>query len=281
MILTNPCGSVLRGCKARTALDGGTVPNRVGFLMVFVMQGWIKLHRKMTEWEWFQKSEMVHLFIHLILMANHEPKPWQGIDVKRGQVVTGLKALKKATGISTQTLRTCLSKLEKSGNLTSKSTNKYRVITICNYNTYQIKETDTNKQTNNQLTNNQQSTNNQLTPNKNDKNESNENNDNKKDFVTNVSDFSQEDSVSFASDEVKFYDTVSRIFHVISRSDRTSLKNVSKYLRGQAENGYTEIFNEAYEFAKTSKKDGDKPIALFMSIMKKEFGYRKIEKDVL
>jgi hypothetical protein len=142
------------------------------------MQGWIKLHRKMTEWEWFQKSEMVHLFVHLLLMANHKPKPWQGIDIKRGQVVTGLKSLKKATGISTQTLRTCLSKLEKSGNLTSKSTNKYRIITLCNYETYQIAEAVDNKQTNKQLTINQQSTNKQLTPNNNVKNSNNVNNDN-------------------------------------------------------------------------------------------------------
>ena len=134
-------------------------------------QGWIKLHRKLAKWEWYQDSRMVHLFIHLLLIANREPKQWQGVDIKRGQVITGLKALNADTGISTQTLRTCLLRLEKAGNLTSKSTNRFRLITLCNYETYQIGEIDTNKLTNKQLTINQQATNNQLTPNKKDKKE--------------------------------------------------------------------------------------------------------------
>ena len=140
------------------------------------MQGWIKLHRKLIDWEWFQDSKMVLLFIYLLLSANHEDGRWRGIDIKRGQLITGLDSLKSKTGISTQTLRTCLSRLEKSGELTSKSTNKYRVLTLCNYEAYQIKESEANKQTNKQLTSNQQSTNKQLTANKNDNNNKNEKN---------------------------------------------------------------------------------------------------------
>lgn len=137
-------------------------------------QGWIKLHRKLVKWEWYQDSKMVHLFIHLILMANHEPGRWQGHDVDRGQIITGLKALKRDTGISIQSLRTCLAKLEKTQELTSKSTNRFRLITLCNYKDYQIKDFETNKPANKQLTNNQQTTNKQLTPNKNVKKNKNE-----------------------------------------------------------------------------------------------------------
>ena len=138
------------------------------------MQGWVTLHRKLIKWEWYQDSKMVHLFIHLLLIANHEPKNWRGVNINRGQVVTGLKSLNADTGISTQTLRTCLSRLEKAGNLTSKSTNRFRIITLCNYDTYQTKKETTNKPTNKQLTNNQQATNKQLTPNNNDNNDNNE-----------------------------------------------------------------------------------------------------------
>jgi DNA-binding GntR family transcriptional regulator len=151
-------------------------------------------------------------------MANHKPKSWQGIDIKRGQVVTGLKSLNKATGISTQTLRTCLSKLEKSGNLTSKSTNKYRVITICNYETYQIEETSTNKPANKQLTINQQSTNNQLTPNKKVKNKENEKND--KD-LNNSLDFTADGSFNFKK---LFTDE----FKPINKFERNTLNKLAK-----------------------------------------------------
>ena len=149
------------------------------------MHGWIKLHRKLIKWEWYHDPNMVHLFIYLLLMANHEPQNWLGVPVKRGQVVTGLKSLNEATGLSTQTLRTCLSRLEKAGNLTSKSTNRFRIITLCNYNTYQISDGDTNKPTNKQLTSQQQASNKPVTANKNVKKDKNDNNEKKKyrDFV--------------------------------------------------------------------------------------------------
>jgi len=138
------------------------------------MQGWIKLHRKIIKWEWYQDSHMVHLLMHLLLIANHEPGRWRGVNIDRGQVVTGLGSLSKATGITIQTLRTCLARMKKSGELTSKSTNRFRLITLCNYESYQISENGTNRPSNKQLTSNQQATNKQLTANKNDKNKKNE-----------------------------------------------------------------------------------------------------------
>lgn len=141
------------------------------------MEGWIKLHRKFTEWEWFNISEMVHLFIFLLLNANHEDNFWQGNLVKRGQYLTGINSLSNKTKISIQTLRTCLKRLEKTREINIQSTNKFSIITICNYDSYQNDKNTTNKQANKQLTNNQQATNKQLTTNKNDNNEKNENND--------------------------------------------------------------------------------------------------------
>lgn len=128
------------------------------------MEGWIKLHRKFLEWEWYQDSKTVHLFIYFLLKANYENKKWEGIEIKRGQLVTGLNSIKKDIKISVQSIRTCINKLKSTGELTIKSTNKYSIVTICNYEQYQDIEYETNKQSNNQsnkrLTNNQQTTNN-------------------------------------------------------------------------------------------------------------------------
>ena len=131
------------------------------------MSGWIKIHRKFLDWEWFNKSEAVHLFIYLVLKANHKDGQWQGIDIKKGQFVTSFGKISTDTGISLQTIRTLIKKFEKSNEINIQTTNKYSVITICKYECYQ-KETET---TNTQLTNEQQTTNKQLTTNKNDKNE--------------------------------------------------------------------------------------------------------------
>jgi hypothetical protein len=124
------------------------------------MEGWIKLYRKFSEWEWFNISEMVHLFIYLLLNANHETDNWRGIEIKRGQILTGLNSLHQHTKISYQTLRTCLRRLEETKEINTQVTNKYRIITICNYECYQDGQIATNKQPNKQLTSNQQTTNN-------------------------------------------------------------------------------------------------------------------------
>ncbi len=136
------------------------------------MQGWIKIHRKFLDWQWFNKSEAVHLFVYMLLKANHKDSQWQGIEVKRGEFISSLGKISSDTNISSQSIRTLLKKLENTNEIIVKSTNKYTHITICKYDCYQLDLEDTNKQ----LTNNQQTTNNQLTTNKNDKKEKNENN---------------------------------------------------------------------------------------------------------
>jgi hypothetical protein len=131
------------------------------------MSGWIKIHRKFLEWEWFNKSEAVHLFMYMLLKANHKDGKWQGMEVKRGQFISSLGNISNATGISIQTIRTILKKLEKTNEIEVKSTSQFTIVTISKYDCYQEQNDDTNKP----LTNNQQATNKQLTTNKNDKKE--------------------------------------------------------------------------------------------------------------
>lgn len=129
--------------------------------------GWVKLHRQFKDWEWYNKSEMVHLFIHCLIKANFKDGSFQGIECKKGSFITSLKHLSDETNISIQTIRTCLKKLQLTKEIDVKSTNKLTQITICNYDSYQQENEDTNKQ----LTNNQQTTNKQLTTNKKNKEE--------------------------------------------------------------------------------------------------------------
>jgi DNA replication protein DnaD len=134
-------------------------------------EGWIKLHRKMRDWQWYTDIPVKTLFIHLLISANHTPKMWRGILVERGQFLTGRKALSDETGLSEMQVRSALKKLKNSGEITSKTTNKFTMITICNYNDYQKKEGGANQQDNQQITNEQPTNNQQITTNKNEKNE--------------------------------------------------------------------------------------------------------------
>ena len=127
------------------------------------MSGWIKLQRKFLEWEWYGNSQMVHLFIHMMLKANRENKKWQGISVKTGSFISSISKLSQETGISIQSVRTAVRKLENTRELTCRPTNKHTLFTLVKWRDYQHQVPTTNKQDINQLTINQQSTNNQLT----------------------------------------------------------------------------------------------------------------------
>lgn len=109
--------------------------------------GWIKIYRKFQEWEWYDKSEMVHLFLHLLLSANLTDRNWHGICIKRGQLVTSYEHLHCQTGMSIRTLRTCLSRLEETREIERETTNKHSIITICNYESYQDEGNESDKQT--------------------------------------------------------------------------------------------------------------------------------------
>ena len=120
----------------------------------------VKLYRKFTGWEWYGDSNMVHMFIHLLINANYEARNWRGIEVKRGELVTGRKSLASELNMSEQQVRTCLNKLKSTNEITTKSTNKYTIITVCNYDSYQSNQQhhQPTEQPTTQPTSNQQST---------------------------------------------------------------------------------------------------------------------------
>jgi hypothetical protein len=135
---------------------------------------WIKLFRKFKDWEWYQDNNTKSVFLELLLTANYENKRWQGIEIKRGQIITSIQSLlialnknPKYPDISIQNIRTALTRLKSTNELTIQTTSKYTLITINKYNDYQ--------QLTNNLTNDQQTANKRLTTTKEYKNIKNTN----------------------------------------------------------------------------------------------------------
>lgn len=102
--------------------------------------GWIKLHRKIIDWEWFTCSATFHLFVYLLIKANTEDKRWKGMIIKRGQHVTSVATICEETGLTTRQVRTSLERLKATNEVTSKTTNRFTLITICKYESYQLTE---------------------------------------------------------------------------------------------------------------------------------------------
>lgn len=127
--------------------------------------GWVKLHRKLLEWEWYSDTNATRLFLHFLLIANHENKRFKGKVIARGQLLCGREELAKKLGMSVQSIRTALDKLKSTSEITSVSTSEGTLITITNYDNYQ----DSNQQINHEATSNQPAINQQSTIYKEDK----------------------------------------------------------------------------------------------------------------
>jgi hypothetical protein len=80
---------------------------------------------------------MMALWWRLLLEANFADNDWQDMVIKRGQLVTSIAKLSVESGLSAKQVRLCLERLKKTGEIGLETTNKYTIITICNYDDYQ------------------------------------------------------------------------------------------------------------------------------------------------
>ena len=74
----------------------------------------------------------------MLIKANVASKKWNGRTIGKGQLVTSIAALSDATGLSKGTIRRSIEKLAKSGEILRETTNRYSLITIRNYDKFQI-----------------------------------------------------------------------------------------------------------------------------------------------
>jgi hypothetical protein len=129
------------------------------------MSGWIKLHRKILDWEWYSDPNTFRVFLHLMLKANHKEKRFKGIELIKGSVVTSRDILAMETGLSVRQVRTALDKLKSTNEVAIKTSSKGTIIQLVNYDKYQL---ETSEATNERPANDQQTT-----TNKNEKKEKN------------------------------------------------------------------------------------------------------------
>lgn len=125
--------------------------------------GWIKLYRKLLFNGWIKNHKLFIFWIYCLLEASHRVHKVilgsQQVTLQPGQFVFGREKAAQDTGLSPQSIRTCVHNLATLGNITIESTNKYSVITVVNWERYQgsVYES-TSKATNYQPATNQQST---------------------------------------------------------------------------------------------------------------------------
>ncbi len=104
------------------------------------LNGYIKLYRKLIKWGWYQDSVVKDLFLHFLLTASFKDFEWMGRHLKAGQLITGRKRLAEELNFSERQIRTAMEKLRSTGEVTYETTNKFTIVTVVNWEDYQINE---------------------------------------------------------------------------------------------------------------------------------------------
>lgn len=105
-------------------------------------KGFALLHRKIMDLPFYRTdSEAVHLWVHLIMSANHAPAAvtteFGEIIVRRGEFITGRNTLATETGVTGDRIKYLLNKFEKLGMISRISSTKFTRVFVTKYDEYQ------------------------------------------------------------------------------------------------------------------------------------------------
>jgi hypothetical protein len=123
-----------------------------------MMEGWIKLHRQITE-NWMWTSEPFtrgQAWVDLLLLAAHQKSFFYirgvKVDVSRGQIAWSESKLSDRWRWSRSKLRKFLKDLKKEQQIDLQKSNVIQIVTILNYDKFQQKEPQTRQQKDNRKT---------------------------------------------------------------------------------------------------------------------------------
>lgn len=111
------------------------------------MCGFIKIDRKILEWEWYKDEHTKNFFFHCLLKANWKEGRFKGMTIERGQFVASLPVLSDELSLTVNEIRTAIKHLKITGEITVKVYQKFSVFTVVNYDLYQY-ESQAESQTN-------------------------------------------------------------------------------------------------------------------------------------
>ena len=136
------------------------------------------MHRKLLDSGMLRNHSLFTLWVYCLLKANHKPNTfiWNGekVTIQRGQFISGRKEIAKDLNMNESCTYRNLKKLEKLGNVNIKSNNKFSLITVCKYNTYQTSTLQSEQHFEQQVNNKRTTSEQQVNTNNNDKNDNND-----------------------------------------------------------------------------------------------------------
>jgi len=116
--------------------------------------GWVKAHRSFLDWEWFRKGHCFKVMMALVFKANYKDRTHRGTPIPRGSLIIGRELFASELGISISQLRTSLSHLESTGEVTIKSSRKGTLVQVVKYEDYQSLTNESTNELTSNLTSN-------------------------------------------------------------------------------------------------------------------------------
>lgn len=101
------------------------------------MNTFILLNRKIVEWEWYTSPNIFRTFIHCLIRCNHKDNKWKGKVVKRGSFISSYDKMAAELDLSKDQVRYAFKKLRETGEVTTQGTNKFLIVTVSKYDSYQ------------------------------------------------------------------------------------------------------------------------------------------------
>jgi hypothetical protein len=125
-------------------------------------RGYILLWRKVEDSGWIKNHKLRAFWSWCLIKATYKKRKVivgvQEIELEPGQFIFGRKSASEQTDISERSIRTFIDFLVKSQNMTIKTTNKFSIISIVNWDIYQNIDYQNDQQNDQQLTNNRPTT---------------------------------------------------------------------------------------------------------------------------
>lgn len=106
------------------------------YLMKRKTQDCFRFDENTLHFDWFNEYQTRHLWIYLLLKANTEPVAFKSTVIDKAELMITLASLSTATGLTVSQVRTTLKKLTDSNCIEVKTTNKYSVIKIKDFESY-------------------------------------------------------------------------------------------------------------------------------------------------
>ena len=107
--------------------------------------GWIKISRRMLDWEWYGDGYAVRVFLHLLLTCH--PKAWRhcGELHPAGSLITSSRRLAETLGLDYKTVQGVFRRLSETGEIkVTPMATKGTLVEICHWRKYQTNDSESN-----------------------------------------------------------------------------------------------------------------------------------------